>query len=194
MNDIRTFFRPNQGSQSWHRTAEFSEIPLKDPRLLIGLLGILALLVFWVLQYGIYRYAAALELLGSFAAVLLVQRLPRWRNVALLATLLLVVADTRRPDWGHIGRDQASAGIVVPAIPGDSLVVIASQEPLAYVALGMPESVRLVAVWNNMMEPAQCSGLQSAGYCLDISSALAPARLCPQRQTGIAPAAVCPAR
>ena len=109
------------------RNSLFSEIPLRDPRLLLGLLGVLflfllqrkrdralgekfaALLAFvvvswlaWVYQYGIYRYAIALELIGCLGLVLVLQRLPRWRSAAFVLALLLVSADTKRPNWGRV--------------------------------------------------------------------------------------------
>lgn len=168
------------------RSREFSEITLSDPRLLLGLLGLLglwllhrrakdvlrgrfaALLAFfvvswlmWAMQYGIYRYAIVLELLGCLALVIVLQHLPRARNIALLAAFVLVSADTKRPNWGHVRSTVPMAGIVAPDIPADSLVVIASQEPLAYVGLGLPREVPLISVWNNMMSPGRCMGLQA---------------------------------
>lgn len=167
--------------------AKFSELPLSDPRLLLGMLSLAGLyfvyqsrvtasaatrarinmlLVFflsafalWVAQYGIYRYAIVLELLGCLALVLLVQCLPKWQNGALLLAALLVSADTRRPDWGHTPSTVAKAGIKPASVPPDSLVVISSGEPLAFVALGLPREVPLVAVFNNMMRPQLCTGL-----------------------------------
>lgn len=167
------------------RSRNFSEPSLSDPRLLIGLLALVLLytlhkrrgpatdnrigilLVFfissfllWVVQYGIYRYVIVLELLGCLALVVLLQWLPRWRNIALLGAALLVSADTKRPNWGHVRAAAPMAGIIPPAIPADSLVVTASDEPLAYLALGLPDSVPLVAVFNNLMAPDRCTRLQ----------------------------------
>ena len=167
------------------RSRDFSELTLSDPRILAGLLALLALyalagkqvpqlrrrlgvvLVFftsswllWAWQYGIYRYAIVLELLGSLALVLLLQRLPAWRNTALLAAALLVSADTKRPNWGHVRSNNAWLGMVAPGIPGDSLVLIASGEPLAFFALGLPDSVPIIAVANNLMSPHSCTRLQ----------------------------------
>lgn len=169
-------------------STRFSEIRLSDPRLLLALAGFTVLLLLqrrpggdggkhrgfalllafsigsflaWVLQYGIYRYALALEMLGVLALVLLLQRLPRWRNAALVLAVLLVSADTKRPHWGHFHTSAAPmAGIHAPAIEPDSLVLIASDEPLAYLALGLPDTVPLVSVRNNFMHPGRCLGVQ----------------------------------
>ena len=167
------------------RSQRFSELTLSDPRLLAGLVG-LALLCFlhrrsavalrrkfamllvfflssfllWVFQYGIYRYAIALEMIGCLALVLLLQRLPRGRGLALLIALLLVSADTKRPDWGHTRSAAPGLGLVRPAIGSDALVVTATDAPLAYFALALPDQVPIVAVANNLMAPGRCTRLQ----------------------------------
>ncbi|MDZ4325778.1 MAG: hypothetical protein U1A73_12320 [Pseudomonas sp.] len=167
------------------RTSHFSEIPLRDPRLLLGLLGVgflfwlqrkrnvalgdklAALLAFvivswlvWIYQYGIYRYAITLELIGCLALVLVLQRLSRWRNLAFVLAFLLVSADTKRPNWGRTHFVEQRLGISLPTLPSDSMVVIASQEPLAYFAIGLPDDMPVIAVQNNLMAPGRCMGLQ----------------------------------
>ena len=171
--------------QLLQRTSHFSEMPIRDPRLLLGLVGLVALYIFarkqsgalrqkfavllsftvvawlaWVFQYGIYRYAIVLEVLGCLALVLLLQKLPRARNIALVVALLVVSADTKRPNWGRMQSPEPMAGIAAVNIPGNSVVVIASGEPLAYLALGLPEGVPIIAVSNNLMTPGQCTQLQ----------------------------------
>jgi len=168
-------------------STRFSELPISDPRLLIGMLALITLFVLyrkraqddpsaririatllvfflsafalWVAQYGIYRYAIVLELLGCLLLVLLVQCLPRWRNTVLLLAAVLVSADTKRPDWGHVRAAPPMAGIKPIPLPKDSMVLIASGEPLAYVALGLPREIPMVAIFNNMMRPDLCTGL-----------------------------------
>ncbi len=168
------------------RSRSFSELLLKDPRLLIGITGLLALcwlhyrrssqqarplatlLVFfvtaflaWVLQYAIYRYAIVLELLGCLALVLVLQELPRARNVALLLALLLVSADTKRPNWGRLHSSSPRYGISQLQLPVGSLVIIATREPLAYMALALPDPVPLVSVANALLTPQRCGRLQA---------------------------------
>lgn len=164
-----------------------SEIYLKDPRLLIGLLGFISFLliarkqfpalrrraamlavfflsglILWALQYGIYRYAATLELLGSLALVLAVSCLPKRRTLALLVTALLVTAATSRPNWGHSRLWTPMFGIQPAPVEANAMVLIATPEPVAFMALGLPESVRLIAVHNNILMPADCSQMQQA--------------------------------
>ncbi|MBC7656338.1 MAG: hypothetical protein H7147_04085 [Frankiaceae bacterium] len=92
--------------------------------------------------------------------MLLLQKLPRGQNIALLIALLVVSADTKRPNWGRMRSTAPLAGIVAVNIPGNSVVVIASGEPLAYMALALPGDVPIIAVANNLMTPGQCTQLQ----------------------------------
>ncbi len=169
------------------RTNEHSELFLRDPRLLFGAVGTLLLfwlarrasthasttgrprilmlffwssLVCWAVQYGIYRYAILLELIGVLALVLLLQRLRRGRFLALLLALVLVSVFTVRPNWGHTHITAPGFGIQAAPVPAGAMVVIARGEPLAYVALGLPDSVQVVGVRNNIQFPKECTGLQ----------------------------------
>ena len=171
--------------QLLQRTSHFSEGPIRDPRLLIGLMAVLGLwLVYrskrqalgrkfkvlaaftvaswllWVFQYGIYRYAIVLELIGCLALVLLLQGFQRGRAVALVVVLLMVGLATNRPDWGRLPVTKPYSPIVAVGLSEDSLVLIATGEPVAYVALGLPDRVPVVAVYNNLMSPNRCMGLQ----------------------------------
>ena len=59
-------------------------------------------MLLWALQYGIYRYAATLELIGALTLVLLLSYLPRWRNLAMVLAFLLATAATTRPSCGPV--------------------------------------------------------------------------------------------
>lgn len=167
------------------RSRIYSEPYLKDPRLLIGFLGLISFYVLarkyhpahkqraamlcaffisamlvWALQYGIYRYAATLELIGSLTLVLLLSYLPRWRKLALVAALLLVTAATKRPNWGHSHDAAPMFGIQPVPIEKEAMVLIAGDDPVAFMALGMPPSVPMVAVSNSILSPVDCSGMQ----------------------------------
>ncbi len=159
----------------------FSELTLRDPRLLCALLafpilgwrapagGLRTLAVFvvaafacWIAQYGIYRYAIVLEVLGALGLVLALQRVPGKHSVtvALVLAFVLVSADTRRPHWGRDATGTV-AGLRAPSLGSDALVVTASDAPLAYLALGLPAQVPLVGLANNFMQPDRCTALQS---------------------------------
>jgi hypothetical protein len=216
------------------RSQRFSEAGMKDPRILLALLGfawlawktragaLRALLVFalagtlgWTLQAGIYRYAMALELLGALALALVLACLPRWRQPAMLVALVLVSVDTRRPDWNRVDSNAGPIPVLDERLPEDALVVTASGEPLGYLALALPDSVPMLGLNNNLIRPGACEalprraaerlaahrgpvylassgdaqeqsflrqnhGLDAAGACLPVRSAIGAARLCPQ--------------
>lgn len=170
-------------------TDAFSELKLRDPRMLLGLLGfawlawrtrrsgveataittrLRALAVFmllgcalWLAQSGIYRYAVVLEMLGALAMVLVLQRVPRGGALAIVVAVLLVSADTRRPDWGRDGTGASFAELRAPFLGIGAMVLTASGDPLAYLALGLPRDVPLLGVDNNFIQPTACDGLQS---------------------------------
>lgn len=164
----------------------FSELSLRDPRLLLGLLGLgwlvlharssstssdprprmllaffVSAYVLWALQYGIYRYALTLELIGGLALVLCLQRLPRsLLPTGLLAALVLVNVATKRQHWGHVHDSRARLGIGAAPLPKDAMVLVAGGEPVAYLALGLPDATPMVALANSILSPDDCSGLQ----------------------------------
>jgi hypothetical protein len=159
----------------------FSELYLRDPRLLLGLLGLgwlvltrrgdvrlrqlaaffFSAFIVWALQYGIYRYALTLELLASLALVLCLQQLPRrWALVALIAAAVIVNVATKRQNWGHVHASSPRLGIGAAPLLKDAMVIIAGGEPVAYLAIGLPDSTPMVAVANNILSPGDCSDLQ----------------------------------
>lgn len=175
--------------QLLQRSVTHSELYLRDPRLLLALAGfallpwllrragagagevarqrarVLAAFVFaayvaWALQYGIYRYAATLELLGALALVLVIACLPRGRGLVLGLAFVAVAFATVRPDWGHSRYTVPRFGIPDLPVGADAMVVIAGTEPVGYAALGLPPSVPMVALANSIQLPSQCSGLQ----------------------------------
>jgi hypothetical protein len=168
------------------KSLRYSELWLRDPRLLLGIVSLLALLwlcrseaareqfgerlrrllvfflvsfALWSAQYGIYRYAIVLELLGSLALVLLLARVPRWQPAVLVLALLLVSADTKRPDWGRVPRMSPRAAMQPAGLPDDALVVTAEGEPLAYLALALPKDTIFLGLGGNIVRSGECNGL-----------------------------------
>ena len=114
-----------------HVTPLYSEIKLRDPRMLLGMLGFVALFwqsfrgkvdadqlrlarlralagfffvsfAAWAFQSGIYRYALPLELIACLNLMLLLDRLsPRKRDFGAILLCLLLIAATHRPSWGR---------------------------------------------------------------------------------------------
>jgi hypothetical protein len=169
------------------KTHLFSELRLRDPRLLLGILGLawlawrargdnplqrarawlLAAFVVaawwgWGRQSGIYRYAIVLELLGALAVSLLIAQRPRAGMALLLGVFVLVTADTTRPDWGRIASTRSPAPSIAggEALPAGALVVSASGVPSGYLALALPDSVPMIGLSNNLFDPEGSSRLQ----------------------------------
>jgi hypothetical protein len=169
------------------KSTRFSELNLNDPRLLLAFVALAALLwlgrggaapaattrrlrqllvfvgvafALWIVQYGIYRYAIALELVGSLALVLAIARLPRWQPALLVAALLLVSADTRRPDWGRVPSLAPRAAMRDAGLPRDALVVSAQDEPMAYFALALPADLPFLGLGTNIVRRGECNGLR----------------------------------
>jgi hypothetical protein len=169
------------------RTRLYSEIGIKDPRILLGLFGfawlawsarkaeartrgfmaLLAVFAFasligWGRQSGIYRYAIVLELLGCLALALLLARRPRVGAIALVLAFVLVSADTTRPDWGRIASTRSPAPAFAPGqqLPKDAMVVTASGAPTGYLALALPDDVPVIGLSNNLIDSQEDSGLQ----------------------------------
>jgi hypothetical protein len=163
----------------------FSELRMRDPRLLLGIAGFAwlavrtgasrpgvrtrmqAMFLFaavgtitWAAQSGIYRYATPLEAVGALAVVLVAQRARRWQAGVLLLVVFLVSADTRRPHWGRAAASAPLDTMQAPPLGAGALVVTATGDPLAYLGLGLPADVPLVALGNNFMQPARCTTLQ----------------------------------
>lgn len=166
----------------------YSELPLRDPRLLLGFVALIALpfawrarrdlarplwalLVFyvaafalWCWQSGIYRYLLLLEWLAVLGVVLLVARVPRrWLQSTLLIVLVVgMVPFTRRPDWGHAPFQTPWQPRFMPTLPNDSLVLLAGRGPQGYLAAALPDAIPAYGLDNSIVTPAHCTGLRVA--------------------------------
>lgn len=171
-------------------TRRYSELILRDPRLLLGILTLAILLVrntrrvdgagdharlrliaaffmgslvIWALQYGIYRYLLPLEMLACLGVALFVAQLPRTeRSWMSLLVLLLAVAGTNAPLFGRKPFGQPMAQVSLPVLPAGSMVVISGSAPLGMVVSRLPDAVPAIAVYNNLLDPRRCTQLQVA--------------------------------
>jgi hypothetical protein len=171
------------------KTRAFSEASLRDPRLLIGFLSLGWLLwktrgeqasvakrtlwtvamfflvsyVLWAYLYGIYRYALPLEMLSCALAVVALARIRLSRpRTMLVVACVVVIALTRQPNWGRGSFNDDVLRVELPQLPPASLVVLSSQEPLGFAVATLPGDVPAISIYNNMMRPTSCQGLQVA--------------------------------
>jgi len=124
--------------------------------------------VAWAAAFGIYRYAVALEMLTgvlTMASLIYLCRPRLLRVGAALVVLTVVMATTIRPDWGH--GEHPSAGIRpaayaeryvdvhVPPLPPHSLVLIATEAPVAYFIPFAEPTARYLGIDNSFLKLSQ---------------------------------------
>jgi hypothetical protein len=189
MADLR--FMPRSAAQAllyplfWAFTPQtlVTELPTRDPRIALGWIAVLALMIgavrqrrcppcgvamvsaFWALSYvawetyfSILRYLATLELLSGVLIMIalrpLLARLAwEWQRVCSTALVLALIAVTVYPDWGRIAPGGPAVAVSLPPMPPDSLVVLLDPSPMAYVAAFAPAGTRFVGANNNLIHP-----------------------------------------
>ena len=169
-----------------------SELPVRDPRILLGWLAVLAIgaravrrrrwpepglaapLALWVVgyalweaQFSILRYLATLELLSGplllAAFAPLLARMPPWRGVAAGAALAAaLVVATVYPDWGRAPAGKLAVAVRLPALAPGSLVLLLDPAPMAYAAAFAPGDVRFAGADNNLVRPGGGTALDHA--------------------------------
>ena len=124
--------------------------PRLERALLIGL-GVAYLV--WLMLFGIYRYLAPLEMLAPLLVMLVLERNAKKAAIMLLLVMLVCV---RSPGWGHLHKYRASfleAEIPALADLDQATIVLAEDEPLAFLALAFPPSARFVRIGGNFLGP-----------------------------------------
>jgi hypothetical protein len=124
--------------------------------------------VLWAAAFGIYRYAVVLEMLTGvliMASLIYICRRRRLRVAAALVVSTIVMAATVYPDWGH--GEHPSAGIRpaaygeryidvhVPPLPPHSLVLIATEAPVAYFIPFAEPTARYLGIDNSFLKLSQ---------------------------------------
>ena len=168
-------------------STRFSELPVRDPRLLVGLVASLFLCwprrvatpaqvysgrmvamffvvsyVLWVMQYGILRYATPLEVAAAAMLLAMLSRLPG-RSYPIVAALLVatLLFATVRPELGRRPFSRHFVEADWPTLPPNAMVVTAADSPLGYFMLGLPDRIPALAIRNNLMHPRRCTRLQA---------------------------------
>ncbi|PZN77449.1 MAG: hypothetical protein DM484_14790 [Candidatus Methylumidiphilus alinenensis] len=109
--------------------------------------------------FGVYRYLICVELLSPIALVALVGSLTKSRvaQASLMLCLLFLVFNTRVPDWGRSPWSDDFFGVHPPSsqLKDKAVVLVSSDNPLAYVIPFFPPPVRFVRVDGNFLNPNQ---------------------------------------
>jgi hypothetical protein len=169
-----------------------SEPTMRDPRLLLGFFAaiylcwrntktkavnqyiLISLSVFfvvsyvvWVFFFGIYRYVVPLELLaGLFILAALTGWQPRYLVTSLVLSTFLVIGAAKTPSWGRVAHGESAVIATIPPLPSNTIVVIASLHPLAYVVPSFPSEIRTISVLNNFMWLDKKTALQQSALSL----------------------------
>jgi hypothetical protein len=128
----------------------------------------------WELSSGVYRYAVMLEMLTgvvAMGALIWLCETPRLRMILSLSMLIMAVATTVYIDWGRgehpaVGIRPAPYGdkyidVRVPQLPANSVVLIATGEPVAYFIPFANPSAQFLGIENNYLELSQSNWLAS---------------------------------
>jgi hypothetical protein len=122
----------------------------------------------WAAAFGIYRYAVVLEMLTgvlTMASLIYLCKHRGLRVIAALAVLAVAMTTTVYPDWGH--GEHPSAGVRpaayaeryvdvhVPPLPPDSLVLIATEAPVAYFIPFAEPTARYLGIANSFLKLSQ---------------------------------------
>ncbi len=117
----------------------------------------------WLKMFAVYRYLICIELLSPIILVLLVGSLIKFQfsRPLLLVCFLFLVFNTRAPDWGRAPWADDFFGVHPPPITWEenSVVLIASDSPLAYVIPAFPKAVRFVRIEGNFINLGQKTAL-----------------------------------
>ncbi len=126
--------------------------------------GIRALVVFglmsyviWLLMFGIYRYLLPLEMLSGLLIALALGPLTRralWTPAAVGAAFVCMLT-TVPLEWGHTPLGSKYVEVSAPALPPDTVVILAEDEPWSYLIPFMSPDIIWVSLCNNFLSPDQ---------------------------------------
>lgn len=112
----------------------------------------------WALGFGYYRYAMPLEMLTgvvTVGALIWVFEDRRLRIVAAVASLILAATTTVYLDWGRGHYGDRYVDVRVPPLPANSVVLIASWDPVAYFIPFAEPTAQYLGIENNYLELSQ---------------------------------------
>jgi hypothetical protein len=114
--------------------------------------------VTWALASGYYRYVVPLEMLTgivTMGALVWVFRDPRLRITAAAIVLIIAAVTTVYPDWGRRPYGDKYADVRVPPLPANSIVLLATGEPVSYFIPFANPNVQYVGIENNYLRLSQ---------------------------------------
>jgi hypothetical protein len=119
---------------------------------------------FWEVSFGIYRYAVALEMLTgvvTMGALIWLFEDRRLRIIVAIVLLTIAATTTVYLDWGHGQFGDKYVDVRVPQLPVNSVVLIATWEPVAYFIPFAEPTAQFLGIENNYLELSQNNKLAS---------------------------------
>jgi hypothetical protein len=119
----------------------------------------------WEFCFGIYRYGVLLEMLSGILIMGALLWLTGNRNLRAgiaLALLIVLAATTVHLDWGRGEFGNRYVDVRVPQLPANSVVLIATTDPVAYFIPFAEPTAQYVGIENNYLKIAQNNGLANA--------------------------------
>ncbi|MEW6450469.1 MAG: glycosyltransferase family 39 protein [Pseudomonadota bacterium] len=132
----------------------------------LGLIFIFVTVSFflWELSFGIYRYAVAIEMLSgviAMGALIWLFENSRVRIMAAIALLAMAATTTVYPDWGRGQYGERYVDVRVPQLPANSVVLVATLNPVAYFIPFAEPTAQYLGIENNYLELSQNNKLAS---------------------------------
>jgi hypothetical protein len=121
------------------------------------LLALAVAYVIWLSLFGIYRYLAPLEMLAPLLLTAALMRLPvRAATVTETILLSVIVVSVIPAALGHLHtRGARYLDTSIPALPSlyNATIILAEDEPLAFLAVGFPPTAHFVRIGGNILGP-----------------------------------------
>lgn len=123
------------------------------------LLFFLLSLVSWRLFFAQVRFAIVPECIVAVAVVasLVRSRTPVVRTLSLTAVAATLLLATERQHYQRISFTTPFLENRHPELPAGSAVVMLTAEPVAYATVGLPDSVPVYSLHNNVIGPGRCT-------------------------------------
>jgi hypothetical protein len=118
----------------------------------------------WELGFGIYRYALPLEMLTgvvTMGALIWLFEDGRVRIIVAIVLLMIAATTTIYLDWGRGRYGDRYVDVRVPPLPANSVVLIATWDPVAYFIPFAEPTAQFLGIDNNYLELSQHSKLAS---------------------------------
>jgi Glycosyltransferase family 87 len=118
----------------------------------------------WALSIAYYRYAVPLEMLTGVITVGVLFWLFEDHRLHVIVAIVALTAGattTVYPEWGHRPYGDRYVDVHVPQLPKNSIVLIATWEPVAYFIPYAEPSVQYLGIENNYLELTQSNILAS---------------------------------